>query len=56
VIKKHCPEEPYLKKWAKRRQNNNIIARRANLSALNSKDFNPPQKHWAGGDTGYNTD
>ena len=36
VVKKHCPDEAYLNRWAKRakrRQNNEIIARRSNLSA-----------------------
>ena len=30
---KHCPEEAYLNRWAKRRLNNKIIARRSKLSA-----------------------
>ena len=32
VKEKHCPEEAYLNRWAKRRQNNEIIARKSNLS------------------------
>jgi len=33
VVKKPCPEEAHLNRWAKGRQNNKIITRRANLSA-----------------------
>ena len=40
-VKKHCPEEAYLNKWAKRRQNNKIIARRSNLSAWGHKCLPP---------------
>jgi len=34
VVKQHFPEDAYLNTWAKRRQNNKIIVRRSNLSAL----------------------
>jgi len=33
VVKKYCPEEAYLNRWVKRRQNNKIVARRSTLSA-----------------------
>jgi len=33
VVKKHCPEEAHLSRWAKRRIIMMKIARRANLSA-----------------------
>jgi len=33
MVKKHCPEEAHLNRWAKRRQNNKIMARRSNWSA-----------------------
>jgi len=34
VVKKHFPEDAYLNTWVKRRQNNKIIVRKLNLSAL----------------------
>jgi len=34
VVTKHCPEEAYFNSWAKCRQNNQIITRRSNVSAM----------------------